>query len=514
MKRRCLVPKIGLMKRAAVCAALFFCAPVVLAEDVTIRSSSGGFTLSGRLLDFDGTYLQIGSEHGPATVIYDNVTCEGVDCPVDGTFVPRIRMTAVPDVAEVLLPALTQRFATMQGMRSRTEQAENGHLILTIEDGADTVARFDIRPATADEGFADLVALEADAVLSRRDVSDAERRMAAEARVAQFDRIGQNRIIGFDALIPVMSPSRRLAALSPQDLRDVYRGQITDWADIGSEAGPIRLHMSEIPTGWPVVPATNVSLHPDFETVIAAVVSDPSALGIVSFQNSGFAQQIDLQDSCGFVASPDQTAVKTGDYPLTVPLYMYHADRRMPDILEAFLEWLPSPQAQLVVRRSGFVDAGLVPIPLDDQGQRFVGALQAAEDGDALRELQNLSRRISDRTRLSMSFRFEPGGTRLDSTSRAHVVRLAHAVEGGEFRNRTILMLGFSDRQGPSGLNQSLSLRRAEAVRDALKSSLDDGLPSDVKVDVSGFGEVLPVGCDDTAWGRQQNRRVELWVSD
>ena len=43
--------------------------------------------------------------------------------------------SAVPDVAEVLLPALIQRFATMSGYRSRTEQSEDGHLLMTLEDG-------------------------------------------------------------------------------------------------------------------------------------------------------------------------------------------------------------------------------------------------------------------------------------------------------------------------------------------------------------------------------------------
>ena len=29
---------------------------------------------------------------------------------------------------------------------------------------------------------------------------------------------------------------------------------------------------------------------------------------------------------------------------------------------------------------------------------------------------------------------------------------------------------------------------------------------------VEGFGEALPMACDETAIGRQLNRRVELWV--
>jgi phosphate transport system substrate-binding protein len=29
---------------------------------------------------------------------------------------------------------------------------------------------------------------------------------------------------------------------------------------------------------------------------------------------------------------------------------------------------------------------------------------------------------------------------------------------------------------------------------------------------VDAFGEAMPMACDDTAWGRQVNRRVEVWV--
>jgi phosphate transport system substrate-binding protein len=37
--------------------------------------------------------------------------------------------------------------------------------------------------------------------------------------------------------------------------------------------------------------------------------------------------------------------------------------------------------------------------------------------------------------------------------------------------------------------------------------------PKVVTVETEAFGEALPMGCDDTEWGRQMNRRVELWVS-
>ena len=40
-------------------------------------------------------------------------------------------------------------------------------------------------------------------------------------------------------------------------------------------------------------------------------------------------------------------------------------------------------------------------------------------------------------------------------------------------------------------------------------------LPNDfdvARVQTLGFGEALPMACDDEEWGRQINRRVEIWV--
>jgi phosphate transport system substrate-binding protein len=37
-------------------------------------------------------------------------------------------------------------------------------------------------------------------------------------------------------------------------------------------------------------------------------------------------------------------------------------------------------------------------------------------------------------------------------------------------------------------------------------------LPDTVQLQTEAFGEALPMGCDDTNWGQQTNRRVELWA--
>ena len=71
-----------------------------------------------------------------------------------------------------------------------------------------------------------------------------------------------------------------------------------------------------------------------------------------------------------------------------------------------------------------------------------------------------------------------------------------------------LLVVGHADASGSSGLNQTLSVQRAQAVADYLKQK---GL-ANVTFEIIGKGSSEPVGENATREGRRQNRRVELIV--
>ncbi len=79
-----------------------------------------------------------------------------------------------------------------------------------------------------------------------------------------------------------------------------------------------------------------------------------------------------------------------------------------------------------------------------------------------------------------------------------------------EYPKRNVLIEGFTDNTGSEGYNLNLSQRRADAVRMAL---MERGIASD-RIQIKGFGEAYPVASNGTAAGRQQNRRVEIIISD
>jgi outer membrane protein OmpA-like peptidoglycan-associated protein len=68
---------------------------------------------------------------------------------------------------------------------------------------------------------------------------------------------------------------------------------------------------------------------------------------------------------------------------------------------------------------------------------------------------------------------------------------------------------GHADSIGTDGYNQGLSERRADSVRSFL---MQEGIAAE-SISARGFGESQPVATNETAVGRQQNRRVELVVS-
>lgn len=509
---------------AAVLAVVLGCAGTVLsAQEVTIRTADGGLQLTGRVISFDGTYLQLDTVHGVMTVAYDAELCEGAGCPPAEGYVPIIRMSGADRMGDVLVPALIEAFGRSRGLASKLAvgAGDLATIDLVETDGA-TAAVFRLRRSTTDEGFADLIAFEADVVMATRAVRPEEAERARLIGLGDITDPRQARILGYDALVPVVSPGLGLRNISLADIARAYRGEIGTWAEIGGPDLPILLHLGPQTSGGTQflvdaflggAPAAGVTYHPGLAELAAVVAETPGSLGVLPFAETGNAQPLAIADPCGFTAVAQTPMVKTQDYPLTQPLFLYLPDRLQPALVQDFLSWLRGPEAQLVVRRAGFVDQGAVPIPLDAQGQRFVNAIAQAGDGIGLADLQGMVAVLAPLTRLSTSFRFlEPAGTDLDAPSRSHLMALAQAVRDGRYDGQRLYLVGFGTGDDAGDVDAPpASLTDAQVVALALTDVLGDW-PVQVTLTTVSFGAALPMGCDYTPWGAQRKRRVELWV--
>ena len=102
---------------------------------------------------------------------------------------------------------------------------------------------------------------------------------------------------------------------------------------------------------------------------------------------------------------------------------------------------------------------------------------------------------------------FPVDSARLKSSFISSLNALAQNLQ--QYPNTTVEIVGHTDSTGSPGYNQQLSERRAFSVRSVL---LNAGVASS-RLRAYGQGENNPVASNATAAGRQQNRRVEIYIT-
>ena len=515
---------------AAVLAALFLFGTTlsVTAQDITLTSRDSKVALSGTLLGFDGEFYRLQTEYGELTVDGSGVLCEGPGCPNLQDFVAELSISGAPTLGAVVMPALIETFAQKHDYTTEREEGDDPamftYLIRRADDGK-LAARFHFRVTNTDEGFADLLADEADIVMALREIRPEERRRAREAGMGDMTGINRSRVLALDAIVPVVSGNNPVRGISPSSLALVLAGQIKNWEDLGGPDVPIDLHLPDGASGLgqaiadQLLRPSNLTefsqaaiRHPNPTSLSEAVEADIFALGLTSYSDRGNTQALMLIGPCGFSMQASRRTIKTEDYPLTAPMFLYFPTRRLPQLAREFLAFTRGPAAQIVIRRSGFVDQTPEEITVEEQGNRFTNAITQAGVEITLGELQRMTSTLTPMARLSTSFRFEAGSVRFDAQSRSNVQQLARALEVGQYDARRLLFVGFSDGNGAAEANREIALRRAVAVRRAVSEAAVTANLGRVELAVDAFGEAMPMACDDSSWGRRANRRVEVWV--
>ncbi|MEM7520146.1 MAG: phosphate ABC transporter substrate-binding/OmpA family protein, partial [Pseudomonadota bacterium] len=471
-------------------------------------------------------FYRVDTEYGELTVDGSGVSCIGPGCPNLQDYVAEIQMSGSATMGAVLLPALVDAYAQRNGyqVERRGDDGSSFELLLTRNDTGKPAARFFLRASNTDEGFADLLADEADIVMALREVRPEERQVARDAGAGDLTGPNRSRVLALDAIVPIVAVGNPIKSLSARELADVFAGRITNWAELGGPDAPIDLHLPTASSGLyqaiedqvmgPIdLALSDGAVRHELPAQIAdAVARDILSIGLTSYAERRGTRALTLGGSCGFSLDASRRTIKTEDYPLTAPMFLYFPARRLPRVAREFLAFTRGPGAQNVIRRAGFVDQAPEEIAIEDQGNRFANAITVAGPEIPLEELQRMTATLSPMARLTTSFRFETGSVRLDAQSRSNVHQLARALEQGQYDARKMLFVGFSDGEGAAKPNRDIALRRAEAVLRAVSAAAVTANLERVDLGVDAFGEAMPMACDDTAWGRQANRRVEVWV--
>ncbi|MFH1942273.1 MAG: OmpA family protein [bacterium] len=101
---------------------------------------------------------------------------------------------------------------------------------------------------------------------------------------------------------------------------------------------------------------------------------------------------------------------------------------------------------------------------------------------------------------------FKIDSSELQPVAKTNIESLAKILN--KYPDTNILIEGDTDNTGSDEYNQKLSERRAQAVADYQKGLGVDGS----RISTVGLGELNPIASNDSDYGRQQNRRVEVAI--
>ena len=396
-------------------------------------------------------------------------------------------------VGDILLPHLVSGYAAEIGADLVMETGDDGtHSLRLINADGSTHATFRIVGGASYQQDADITLID---------------------RASTDGATGTGRMVyvGADAVTPALHPDNPVRRLSLADIAAIWAGEITNWRQLGGMDIAITRHHTDTARPDGLASAPGLTRHASEQDLLAAVAADPGAIGYVgrSLARSSAVRVPDLSDTCGLDLPASNFSLKAGIYPMIRPISLHARSVDIGAEAQAFLQWVAKPGADRFVAEAGIADRGADRMRLEDLGRTLIHSaaipnFDAESYGEMLRTLR-------DAERLSVALRFRPTSVDLDEPSLRELEQLASRLRGGAHQGYEVLLAGFTDAKGGAEGNRALSAKRATAVAEQLAEMLGEAGPN-ITITPHGFGEQLPIACNDTAQGRDLNRRVEVWL--
>jgi phosphate transport system substrate-binding protein len=213
-------------------------------------------------------------------------------------------------------------------------------------------------------GIAALINGSTEICQSSRPMKPAER----EELAAKYGGPPHERVVARDGLTVFLHPSNPVSALSVEELRRIYRGEVKNWRELGGRDAPIVVYGRENNSGTYVFFKEHVLDNADFApavqtltgtgAVVNAVAQDPNGIGYGGAAYSSGIKVCALAPESGAApVLPEEEAVASGAYPLARDLFFYL--RAEPEgATREFIDWVVSEDGQSVV-----LSVGYFPLP-------------------------------------------------------------------------------------------------------------------------------------------------------
>jgi phosphate transport system substrate-binding protein len=308
-------------------------------------------------------------------------------------------------------------------------------------------------------------------------------------------------VVGLDGIAVIVSKANLVQSLTKDQIARIFAGETANWQQLHGPDAAINVYARDDKSGTYDTfkalvlggkkLAANAKRFEDSRELSEAVAKDPNGIGFIGLPYVRDAKAVAVSENGTRPFLPNHFTVSTEDYALSRRLFLYTAVSPANDLARKFVDFALSPQGQEIVEKIGFVGQNVTPI----QGTTIPG-----DAPDRYRQL------TTGATRLSLDFRFGTGSSDLDNKALADLDRVVTFLKDLHFSGQNIMLFGFADSIGPTEVNDALSKIRATAVAQQFEQR---GVNASAVV---GLGSQLPVASNETAEGREKNRRVEIWL--
>lgn len=142
---------------------------------------------------------------------------------------------------------------------------------------------------------------------------------------------------------------------------------------------------------------------------------------------------------------------------------------------------------------------------LDDDGDGVVNSMDACPNttAGAKVDAKGCALKLTRTESISLSVTFASNSDLIEARHNSELAKVAKFMK--EYPTVSGVIEGHTDDTGKASYNMTLSQRRADAIVNELVSEF--GVAAD-RLSAKGYGEEQPIASNDSAEGRQQNRRV------
>jgi phosphate transport system substrate-binding protein len=202
------------------------------------------------------------------------------------------------------------------------------------------------------------------------DIANSSRPMSPE-EIAQAEANGVEPVpivFAFDGVAVVINENNPVTELTMEEVGKIYRGEITNWSELGGNDVAITLFGRQ-PTSGTFVFFRSLVVNGDYaetmnqmsgtSAIVEGVAQDEggigyAAIGYVKGASGISALSIAAVSGSPYISPLDDAKVFSGEYALTRPLFQY-VNGKPTGALKAFFEFELSDEGQAIVVAEGFL---------------------------------------------------------------------------------------------------------------------------------------------------------------